>query len=80
MSVSDRACRSLIKHVGLRLRMSVSNEFPMGHVGLQWVSDEACQGLRSGMSVYNGSQIGLRKVFDRGFIVSDRSPIVIIFS
>ena len=33
MSVSDQACRSPIRHVGLR---------SMGHVGLQWVSDQAC--------------------------------------
>ena len=38
--------QSLIKHVGLQPRMSVFNESPMGHFGLQWVSDEVCRGLR----------------------------------
>ena len=36
--VSDQACRSPIRRVGLRLVMSVSNGSPIRHVGLQCVS------------------------------------------
>ena len=74
-------CWSLIRHVGLRPSMlisdEVSNESPIRHVGLQWVSDQACRspmGLRSGMLVSDEarrSQIGLRS----GMSVSDGSPI-----
>ena len=45
--VSDQACRSQTKHVGLRWGMAVSDESPIKHVE---VSDQTCQspmGLRS---------------------------------
>ena len=73
---------SRIRHVGLRWDMSVSHEACRSlirHVGLQQVSNQACQSpisLRSGMSVSDGSPI--RHV---GLCwVSDRSPKIIIFS
>ena len=59
---------SLMRHVGLRWCMSLSNEVcrsPIRFVGLQWglsVSDEAywyAMGLRSDMSVTHGSPMGL---------------------
>ena len=37
----------------------------LGHVGFRWFSDEACRGLRSSMSVYEGSTIGLWWVSDQ---------------
>ena len=54
--VSDQACQSSSDGAGWS---------PMGHVDLRWgmsVSDEACRGLRSNMSISNMSSMGLRLV------------------
>ena len=76
MSVSNG---SPIRHVGPWSGMSVSDQAcrsPIRHVVLRLVSNQACRspmGLWSGMSVSDGAPIGLHWV-------SNRSPIVIIFS
>ena len=49
---SNQACWSLM---GLRLGMSVFNGLSIRHVCFRWFSDEACRGLRSGMSVSDRS-------------------------
>ena len=79
MSVFDDACRSPMRHVGLRWGMSVSDETCrslLRQVGLRWVFNQACRSpmsLRSPMSISDGSSMGLRWV-------SDRASIIIIFS
>ena len=71
MLVSDEACRSPMRHVGLQWGISVSGGMLvsdmacpslMGHVDLRGVTDQASR-----------SPMGFRWV-------SDRSPIIIIFS
>ena len=63
---SPQVYRSPMGHVGLRWSMSVSEESPIRHVSLPWYMsvfhgacqfDEACRGLRSGMSVSDMSPI-----------------------
>ena len=51
--------------------MSVSDGFPMGHVGYRWVSDGACRlqmGLRWGMPVSDGSPMKHVDVSDESTI------------
>ena len=75
--VSDEACRSPLRQVGLQSGKSVSDQAkgsPMRHVVLQLgmsVSDEACQSpiRHAGLRLFSDwSPIGLR-------LVSDWSPI-----
>ena len=52
-------------HVGLRWVSDQTGRSPMGHVGLRWgmsVSDKACRGLRSGISVSDGFPIIIREL------------------
>ena len=82
--------RILIRHVslwfyiyvGLQPRMSVSNESPMGHVGLQWVSDEACRDFRSDMLVSDKACPCLQWFSHQAcrLSVSDGSPIGLLKS
>ena len=67
-------------HAGLQwvyTGMSVSNgefQLPLGHVGLRWVSAQACQSPIKHVEVSNGSLIrhaGVRW----GMLVSDGSPM-----
>ena len=67
MLVSDQACRSQPKHVGLQWVFNQTCRSLMGHVGFRWVSNEACLCLRSGMSVSDGSPIGLLDISDQEF-------------
>ena len=54
------ACWSLIRNVGLRSNMPVSDGSLISHVGLRWISYRSTMGLRSGMLVSDGSPRGLR--------------------
>ena len=57
--------------IGLRSGMSVSDGFQIRHIGLRWVSVQACRspmGLRSGMLDSDGSPIrhvGLQWIYDQ---------------
>ena len=58
MSVSDG---SQVRRDGFRWVSDQAYQSPMEYVGLRWVSSQACRfpmGLRSGMSVFDGSQMG----------------------
>ena len=55
---------------------------PMGHVGLRWVSDQACQSLMKHVDVSDGSPIkhvGLWWVSAMSLMGLRRSPIIKIF-
>ena len=83
--VSDQACRSPMRIVGLQWGMSVSNEACLSNeacrspMGLWWgmsVFDHACRspmGIQSDMSFSTGSQICLRWVSDNNNIFVNSS-------
>ena len=65
MLVTDKACRSPTIHVCLQWVFVQAFCSPIGHVGLIRVSNEAIQGLQSGMSVSD-----LRWVSDWSLIIN----------
>ena len=74
MLVSDHACRSPIKHVGLwcvsnQVRWSpLKNVDCWSQMGLRWSMSRSPMGLQSGMSVSDRSPLGLRLVSDNNNI------------
>ena len=85
MLVSNQACWSLIRHVGLQSGMLVSDkacQSSMKYVGLRWVSDHGYVGLRSDMFFpdmapirHVGLPMGLRFFSDNNIFVGSKIKV-----